>query len=165
MSNPKISMVDQVRNARLKLLFEKLAEAGIMQVKVDFDGSGDSGQINDIIAIRPGGEDIELPQHEITWVHGKHTWWPARIADAPGIPPVALAMEEKWSFNPKTGKLNDLLEDIVYDYMGQEHAGWENNDGAFGEFTFDVQEKTILYEHNTRFTDSSLDTHEYKLEE
>jgi hypothetical protein len=162
------STLDQVRNARLKLLFEKLDAAGIMQVKVDFDGAGDSGQINEINAIRHGGEDIELielPQQEITWVHGKHTWGPARIADAPGNPPVALAMEEKWSFNPKTGKLYDLLEDIVYDYMDQEHAGWENNDGAYGEFVFDVQEKTIRYEHNTRFTDSSLDTHEYRLEE
>ncbi len=160
-----MSMIDDVRRARLKLLFEALAAAGISKVHVAFDGCGDSGQINEINAIRHGGEDIELielPQHEITWVHGKHTWGLARIADTPGN---AVAMEEKWTFDPKTGKLNDLIEDIVYDYMHQEHAGWENNDGAFGEFAFDVAEKSINYEHNTRYTDSSLDVHEYRLEE
>ena len=37
--------------------------------------------------------------------------------------------------------------------LEQEQGGWENNDGAFGEFTFDVAERTIELEFNGRFTD------------
>lgn len=168
-----MSTIDDVRKARLKLAFETLAAAGITHVKIAFDGCGDSGQIEEVTGYYNGEHEVPLPDHDITWVHGAHTWGPIPtpgastgpviVGDTPGALP--QGWEEKWSFDPKTGKLNDLLEDIVYDYMEQEHSGWENNDGSFGEFVFDVADKSVNYEHNTRFTDSRLDTYEYRLEE
>lgn len=166
------SMIDQVRNARLKFLFERLTEAGITEVHITFDGCGDSGQIEGV-APWAGETEVALPENEITWVHAVHTYGPAPtpgastgpaiVADTPGA--LVQGWEDKWIFNPKTAKLNDLLEDVVYDYMEQEHAGWENNDGAWGEFVFDTADRSIRYEHNTRIMESSLDTHEYQVKE
>ena len=37
--------------------------------------------------------------------------------------------------------------------LEQTHGGWENNDGAYGEFTFDVAERTIKLDFNERISD------------
>lgn len=37
--------------------------------------------------------------------------------------------------------LHDAIETICYDYLSQTHGGWENNDGAYGIFRFDVQQR------------------------
>ena len=42
----------------------------------------------------------------------------------------------------------------------QHHGGWENNDGAYGEFCFDASARSIHLEFNERFTSSELFTHE-----
>jgi hypothetical protein len=44
---------------------------------------------------------------------------------------------------------------------GQEHGGWENNDDAYGTFTFDVPERTIEPEFNGRFTDIATSHHTF----
>jgi hypothetical protein len=49
--------------------------------------------------------------------------------------------------------LEAAIEDLAWDYLYDEHCGWENNDGAFGTFVFSVPHRTIVLEHNERFTD------------
>ena len=44
------------------VLFDALASAGITSIHVEFDGEGDSGQINGVAAFC-GDEPAELPQH------------------------------------------------------------------------------------------------------
>jgi hypothetical protein len=39
--------------------------------------------------------------------------------------------------------------------------GWENNDGAFGTFVFDVADRTITLEHNERYTEVNITSHEF----
>ncbi len=150
----------QVRKDRLKLAFDTLAAVGITQVEVRFDGCGDSGQIEEIV-VEPEGK--ELPGHEIRWVEGQHRWGLATVGTEPGESPTGYV--DKWTFDTKAGKLEDLIESIVYDYLHLEHAGWENNDGAYGEFIFEVEHRTLNYNHNTRTSDSYLDEHTYKAEE
>ena len=41
------------------------------------------------------------------------------------------------------------------------HGGWENNDGAYGEFCFDASARCIHLEFNERFTSSELFTHDF----
>jgi hypothetical protein len=53
------------------------------------------------------------------------------------------------------------LETICYDFLEQEHGGWENNDGAFGEFTFNVAERTVELEFHGRYMDISTSTHTF----
>jgi hypothetical protein len=64
------------------------------------------------------------------------------------------------SFVPKSS-LTEAVENLAWDYLEERHAGWENNDGAFGTFVFDVAGRTITLEHNERFTDVTTSTHEF----
>ena len=41
------------------------------------------------------------------------------------------------------------------------HDGWENGDGAYGEFTFDTTTRSITLAYNERFTDSIYSEHEF----
>jgi hypothetical protein len=50
--------------------------------------------------------------------------------------------------------LSDALYQLAYDCLEEKHAGWENNEGAFGEFTFDVAARTATLDFNWRFIDS-----------
>ena len=45
------------------------------------------------------------------------------------------------------------VETLAWDYLEQRHGGWENNDGAFGVFVFDVPGRLITLEHNERYTE------------
>ena len=57
--------------------------------------------------------------------------------------------------------LEDVVEQLAYDFLGDTHGGWENNDGAYGEFCFDASARCIHLEFNERFTSSELFTHDF----
>ena len=58
--------------------------------------------------------------------------------------------------------LREAVEVLCYDYLEQEYGrGWEDNDGAFGEFTFDVPERRIALDFNARFTDHTHHSHTF----
>ena len=117
-------------------VFDALATAGINTVIVTFDGEGDSGQIQDITAddsAQIPDTRVELLQTE--WGTGK--------------------------FDSAQSSLRNAIETLCYDYLSQEHDGWENNDGAFGEFTFSVEGKTIELEFNGRFSDFYTSNHTF----
>jgi hypothetical protein len=48
---------------------------------------------------------------------------------------------------------------LAYSFLRQTHEGWENNDGAFGDFTFDVAERSITLEYNERYTETNYSEH------
>ena len=57
--------------------------------------------------------------------------------------------------------MTDLLESLAYDFLEQSHGGWEDNEGAFGEFTFDVTERTISLDYNERYVEHVNHQHEF----
>ena len=118
-------------------LLTALAAAGVSTVIVTFDGYGDSGQIESMDT-RSGDDDIALPATAIAF---------ATI----GWTETAPVMREM--------TLADAVEQIVYDCLWQTHGGWENNEGAFGTFIFDIAEGTIALEHNERVSDVETFTH------
>ena len=102
------------------VLFEALAPAGITAINVEFDGEGDSGQINGVSA---------------------------HIGDQPTpLPPTMITIREiSWGETEATSSeltLEAAVESLCYDYLEQEHGGWENNGGGYGEFHISVTERT-----------------------
>jgi hypothetical protein len=61
----------------------------------------------------------------------------------------------------QTLTVRETIETVVYDFLRQTHDGWENSDGAYGEFTFDVAERTIKLDYNERYTSSEHYSHEF----
>lgn len=130
---------EELLAANKAVLFGALAVAGIETVIVTFDGYGDSGQI-ERIDVEPGEGTILLPSDQIEIA--RTTW------ESPEIERL-------------TQTVHEAIETLVYDFLRQVHSGWEINDGAYGEFTFDVAERTIKLDHNERYTSSENFSHEF----
>jgi hypothetical protein len=135
---PSVAPVDDVRARNKAIVFAALAEAGIHRVTVEYDGSGDSGQIDSIEAWDAANEKIRLPSSR----------------------KVQLASENADHPVDNIG-LEAAVEQLSWDYLYDNYCGWENNDGAFGTFVFDVLVRTITLEHNERYTDLNTSTHEF----
>ena len=127
----------QVLPANKTALFDALAAAGITTVIVNFDGCGDSGQI-EMIEAKAGDDVIPLPTVQIE---------------------IASAAWGSATIDRQTRPLEEAIEILVYDVLNQEHGGWENNDGAYGEYIFDVAERTITLDYNERHIESDYSQH------
>lgn len=121
------------------IVFDALAAAGITAVTVNFNGEGDSGQIEDMTA-HAGPEASALPDAEVEIL--KASWNSGETA-------------------PRHVPLTEAIEELCYDLLSQEHEGWENNDGAFGDFTFDVARRQVRLVFNARFTDFATIGHTF----
>ena len=120
-------------------LFAAMRAAGITEIIVTFDGAGDSGQVEDIDA-RCGGTAVPMPDTEITLA--QVSWGVTEIAT-------------------NTMSLSEAVESLAYDLLSDSHGGWENCDGAFGQFHFDAEAGTILLNYNERFTSSEQFNHSF----
>lgn len=118
-------------------VFDALDAAGIATVVVSFDGYGDSGQI----------ERLE--------VEGAVDTLPAATAE------IATPIWGEQEPQRQSMSLADAIEKLIYDFLGSAHDGWEDNDGAYGEFTFDVADRTIRLDYNERYTASVNYSHEF----
>jgi hypothetical protein len=131
------ALSNSVRPANKAALFDALAAAGITSILVHFDGSGDSGQIEGIDATA-GDQPAEIPNGNIEIAQVR---W-----GSPDIERTTLSVR-------------DAIENLTYDFLEQTHGGWENNEGAYGEFTFDVVQRTITLEYNERVMTSEYSQH------
>ena len=118
-------------------LFDALQAAGTTRVEVRFDGSGDSGQIEEIIA-RTGEVPVDMPDGTVAIS--------VPLGDGSGLKHLTLTIA-------------DAIERLAYDFLEETHGGWEINEGAFGDFTFDVEGRTIQLDYNERIETSEYSGH------
>ena len=118
-------------------LLAALAAAGVTSVVVTFDGSGDSGQIENL-EVKAGDAFVDLPDT-----------------------PVEIARTEFFCENVdrRTEPLREALESVCYMILEAKHGGWENNEGAYGEFMFDVAADSITLDFNYRI--EATENHSY----
>jgi len=128
----------QALAANKAAIFDALAEAGLDRLEVSFDGCGDSGQLESLIAL-PGSRAAALTEASV------------------------LRLDAFWGQNTAERRitLEDAIEEVCYDLLSLEHDGWEIDDGAFGEFGFDVAARTITLDFNERYTAHVAHGHEY----
>jgi hypothetical protein len=120
-------------------LFDALAAAGITCVTVRFDGYGDSGQIEEV-SVEANGTAAVLPDATVT---------------------IAQPSGDRTRLDYLPLPVTDVIEALAYGFLADTHPGWENNDGAFGDFIFDVAERSITLDYNERFTDSENFQHSF----
>lgn len=120
-------------------LFAAFTAAGITHVTVAFDGVGDSGQIEDI-EVKAGDAFAELPDTQVE------------------IARTDFHCEE---VHRRVEPIREAVESVCYLILEAKHAGWENNEGAYGDFVFDVAADTITLDFNYRIERSENHTHEF----
>jgi len=135
----RTARIDALRPGNKDRLFDGLAAAGITHVTVAFDGAGDSGQIESTGAWS-GDKAVNFPAVDIAYA--ALTW------DSPEVEMRNLSLE-------------DVVEQLAYDFLSDTHGGWENNYGAYGEFCFDAAARSIHLEFNERYNSSELFTHDF----
>ena len=120
-------------------IFAALAAASVTLVTVTFDGGGDSGQIEEVVAQAADAiaqiPDTQIEMQRASWSTGK--------------------------LDASKTSLRDAIEEICFDYLSQEHGGWENKDGGQGDFTFHVEDQRIELDFNQFFTDSTNHSHTF----
>lgn len=140
----KIAVLDLLKAEVLPLnkaaLFEALTSTGIASIVVCFDGSGDSGQMEDVVAFIDDGTAIDLPA--ITIEYREATF---------SCPTVSVT----------TQPLRDVLESITCELLEKTHGGWENGDGAEATFTFKVADRSITLDYHERYIATDYSLHEF----
>ena len=113
-----------------------LAGAGITEVTVEFDGSSDDGFIGEVLA----------------HAHGSRATMPTSL-----IRRYRAGLRDNEPFEVSELHLAGAIEELCWGYLEEQYDGWENNEGAFGEFRFHVSRGTIEIEINQRVVE--VETH------
>jgi hypothetical protein len=130
---PVIKTADYIKDNK-DLIFDLCEREGVKNFTVSFDGSGDSGQIE---GINLDSKVLNLP------VQG------AKVNNG-----------TQWSNGARTimwkdaNDLEELIESVCYDVLEDACDGWEINDGSYGEFFFDVEERKVRLDFNERIVES-----------
>lgn len=122
------------------VLFDALGDASIACVAVEFDGYGDSGQIERVAFLRADNSECDCPPGEIEFRSARY--------DGSGIDSEACPIAE-------------AIERMAYRFLEDSHGGWENNEGADGTFTFLVEPRTITLVYNERYTATDSYEHQF----
>jgi len=111
-----------------------LKTGAVTVVRVRYEGSGDSGQVEEIDARDEHGE-VAIPEITVSCVQWHTVWSRERGEHA----------EEGVVDSP----LSEFIEYFVNMLVRQLHPGWEINEGSFGAVTFDVADNKVTVEHTT----------------
>jgi hypothetical protein len=134
-----LKAVSKANELNKPIVFGALAAAGLTRVTVEFDGIGDSGQIDEITAYA-GETPAKVPLTSLTLHQAPQNSGDSRTAET---------------------TLRQAIETLCYDYLSQCHSDWQDNDGAYGTFEFDVRNQSIHLEFNERFVDSTNSKHDF----
>jgi hypothetical protein len=127
-------------------IFPLLKAADIAVVEVNYDGSSDSGQINDVVAFSAESKLVPLPEDEVT-IRLHPSIWPSK--------------QENVEAQVIMCSLNKAIRELCWELLETEHPGWENNDGGQGVFKFHVKDETIELEHGSNIVEVNYDHHEW----
>lgn len=129
-----------LRPANKSAVFAALAGAGVATATVSFDGYGDSGQIESIGARDAANMDVPLPDRTIS---------------------IAAIVWGQSAPESREMTLSEAIEHLVYDALSETHGGWELNEGAYGEFVFDVAAQEIRLDYHERMTVTEFSSHTF----
>ncbi len=119
-------------------IYAALKRLGISQIEVIYDGSGDSGCIEDVAAFDADGALVHpLPDETVTILRREAKWDETRKV-------------WKDTFTPATVPLREAITDWCYDVLEEHFPSWGNDDGAYGTITIDVATRKGTFEHNER---------------
>jgi hypothetical protein len=141
--------LDEINDGNKEILFDLLSSKGVATVTVTFDGGGDSGQIEEVVFLSAESDEISKVGISDIVVRGAKVD-AGRVWSEDGF-------KQSYKSDPT---VEELIESFCYSALETLYGGWENNDGAFGEFLFRVNDRTVCFDFNERYTESRLYEHE-----
>lgn len=121
------------------IVFDALSKTGITHVRVQFDGEGDQGQM-DRASAQADGSAVEFPTIMLT---------------------LQIAQFGRAELTVREMNLQEAVEQLCYDCLEQKHRRWEDNEGSFGEFVFDVTARTVTLDYYGRIIDHEHHNHSF----
>lgn len=126
-------------------IFDALAACGATYATITYDGSGDSGQMNEVDCDGNGFDKVRIQFERAE---------------------TAYSLAESGRFEPQTKNemveitLSAAIEEFCWDVLEEKHGGWENDEGADGNFHFDVEGRSVSFEHNEFYTSTNTSHYE-----
>jgi hypothetical protein len=130
-----------------RIICDALIVAGVSTVTADFNGSGDDGQMD--VPVCHGAEDgvvITLPDVSVTYTDRQSIYRNGAYEDVDTV---------------VTKKLDDAVNDILYDALGKTYVDWVNNEGGFGEVKMNTATAVIHVDMNQRVESSEHSGHDF----
>ena len=108
-----------------RAILRALAARGIASVTIEYDGEGDSGQIDGILAYDSKEQPVAIDR------------------------PVRLALYRSKGTSDYAS-LREALDDFAWLLLGHFHDGFVNNEGGFGTIRIDVAKRSVFLDHDDR---------------
>ena len=121
-------------------LFAQLKLLNVNSFEIEFDGSGDDGQIDEIYFYNANNETINIPSDTISWVYSEYG-------------------DTKPHEQQVT--LQKAVEDLGYQMLNESGHDWYNNDGGYGTITVTIDDGTGKPSVNMDIKIRYTDTDEY----
>lgn len=135
------------------LFLTLLKVMGGRTAEVAFDGSGDSGSIEEARLLDQEGKEIDLTNATFDWYETKSEWdepngkWVRKHVPVPNMP------------------VADILKNICEDALEESGHDWYNNDGGYGSLNIDLTTTPPEIKLNVSIRYTSTEDHEYDLNE
>jgi hypothetical protein len=132
------TQLKDVSASNKKIIFKALKVLKIKEVSIEYNGYGDSGQINDVLFYKTSDKPVNIDKlsNGLRLIGLKRStgWSPHSTQDYEDAPPDYT--------------LNQAINDLCYELLEEKHPGWEINSGSDGTFTFTVSDEKIKWEHS-----------------
>ena len=115
----------------------KLKDLKVESFRVEYSGSGDSGEIEEI-SIKP--DNLKIKVDVGTWKKFDQQ-----------------SFEYKETNEPKS--LETFIEDFCYELLEDNHSGWEINEGQSGAIEWDIKENDLSHNYTTYIEHSESESY------
>lgn len=132
------------KNKNKELLCAVMQTLGITSIAVEFDGSGDSGQVEGVTVVPANKQDhFDNTQTKVFRTRCFYSVAGNRVE------------EEEVSCSA-----SELAEDFAYEILEYNHGGWEINDGAYGTIIIHADGRGSI-EYNQRVMETEYEETEF----
>jgi len=123
--------------SKVDVFKNKLKDLKIESFRVEYSGSGDSGEIEEI-SIKP--DNLKIKVDVGTWKKFDQQ-----------------SFEYKETNEPKP--LKDFIEDFCYELLEDNHGGWEINEGQSGAIDWDIKDNDLSHNYTTYIEHSESESY------
>ena len=134
----------EVLKSNKQIIFKILKALRINKVTVDYNGYGDSGQIDSVSFFRSSKKEINIRKLTNGLIISGLKKCNQGYSMAAGV----FSQTRSYEDLPPTSNIESVIKDMCYDLLEEHHGGWEINSGSSGEFVFSVPEGSINWQHH-----------------